>query len=89
MKKRDLSTLDLSTLQKKKDRAATVQKIVLGLILVYIGFIIYTIVAKEWEATRFGPLVAGLAGLVAATSSLKRQISQIDIEIANRSQLGS
>ncbi|MBX2870664.1 MAG: hypothetical protein KTR30_01150 [Saprospiraceae bacterium] len=89
MKKKDLSSLDLPALQKKRDRAARVQKVVLGLIIFYVVFIIYTFVTKEWEASRFGPLVAGLAGLAAATSSLKRQISQVEQEMASRSPVES
>ncbi len=89
MKKRDLSTLDLPTLQKKKERAATVQKIVLGMILLYLAFIVYFLLTKEWEAQRFGPLVAGLAGLVAATGSLKRQMTRVEEEIARKSSLRS
>ena len=85
MKKRDLSTLDLSALQKKKNRAATVQKIVWGMILLYLAFIVYFLLTKEWKAERFSSLMAGLVGLAAATGSLKRQMTRVDEEIAKKS----
>lgn len=89
MKKKDLSTLDLPALQKKRDKASIIQKIVLGMIIFYIAFIIYTFLAKEWEVDRLAPLVGGLAALVAATASLRKQLTQVEEEIARRSPLRS
>ena len=85
MKKRDLSTLDLSALQKKKNRTARVQKIVWGMILLYLAFIVYFLLTVEWKAERFSALMGGLVGLAAATGSLKRQITRVDEEIARKS----
>lgn len=89
MKQKDYSAIDLPTLQNKRDRAATVNKIVLGLILLYIGFMVYFLISKDWEASRFGPLTAGMAGLVAATSSLKRKLQRMDEEIEKRGTAAS
>lgn len=89
MKQKDYSSLDLPTLQNKRDRVIIVTKIVFGLILLYIGLMIYFLITKDWEVSRIGPLVAGMAGLAAASSSLRRKLKQMDEEITKRGQAGS
>lgn len=89
MKQKDYSSLDLLTLQNKRDRVIIVTKIVFGLILLYIGLMIYFLITKDWEVSRIGPLVAGMAGFAAASSSLRRKLKQMDEEITKRGQAGS
>lgn len=84
MKKEEMSSLDLPTLQRKKEKLGTVLKVIYGFIILYLSFVVYFLLTKDFDINRFGPLVAGFGGLAVVISNLKQQEKLMEEEIASR-----
>lgn len=84
MKKNELESLDLPTLQSKHSRIQTGLKVMYGFAIVYLAFVGYALFTREFDINRFGPLVAGFGGLAVVLTNLRQQTKLLEEEMARR-----